>query len=115
MLDEPCLYATCPVRVGGWNVVVRRTKADAMRSAKAGLVRSILLGCVGSAVIGTLLLLLFRAIGRRVRTAADAADRIARGDLTRSDRGIGRAATRPARSCVRCTPWTATSTRWSAA
>jgi methyl-accepting chemotaxis protein len=82
VLHEPCIYATCPVRAGGWSVIVRRTVADAMGDARAGLVRNVVMGCIGSAVIGALLLLLFRAVGRRVRTAADAADRIARGDLT---------------------------------
>jgi HAMP domain-containing protein len=83
VLGERCLYATSAVAVGGWRVVVRRTEADALRDARSARTRNILLGVLGSAVIGGLLFLLARAVSRRVRGAAEAADRIARGDLSR--------------------------------
>jgi len=82
VLGETCIYATCPVEVGGWNVVLRRTEADAMRAAQAAVTRSIFIGTLGLAVIGVLLAGIARAVGRRVRGAAEVADRIARGDLT---------------------------------
>ena len=82
VLGESCIYATCPVEVGGWNVVVRRTEADALQAARTAVKRSLLVGSLGLAVIGVLLAGIARAVGRRVRGAAEMADRIARGDLT---------------------------------
>lgn len=82
VLGEPCVYATAPVEVGGWHVVVRRTKADVMRAANAAVVRSVTIGAIGLAVVAALMFAVTRAVSGRVRTAAEVADRIARGDLT---------------------------------
>ncbi len=82
VLGEACIYARSPVEVGGWKVIVRRTKADVLRSANAALVRNVAIGGVGLLVVGGLMLAISRSVSRRVRTAAEVADRIARGDLT---------------------------------
>lgn len=82
VLGEPCIYATCPVETGGWTVVVRRTEGEAMRGARAARTRNVLVGALGLVAIGGLLWGLTRAASRRVQSAAEAADRIARGDLT---------------------------------
>jgi methyl-accepting chemotaxis protein WspA len=82
VLGEPCIYATAPVATGGWTVVVRRTRAEVMAAADAAVVRNLVIGSVGLAFVAVLLLVPTRIVGRRVRSAAEAADRIARGDLT---------------------------------
>jgi methyl-accepting chemotaxis protein WspA len=81
-LKELCIYAVSPVKVGGWSVVVRRTKADVMRAARAALMRNVTIGSLGLVTVGGLMFVVTRSIGRRVRAAAEVADRIARGDLT---------------------------------
>jgi methyl-accepting chemotaxis protein len=82
VLNEPSFYATAPVKTGGWMVVVRRTKADVMRAADAAILRNIMLGAIGLVLVGGLMFATTRAVAGRVRRAAEAADRIARGDLT---------------------------------
>lgn len=82
VLGKPCLYAASQVKIGGWTVVARRSKSEAMRSANAAVVRNVALGLVGLVVIGGLMIVTTGRAARRVRRAAEAADRISRGDLT---------------------------------
>jgi methyl-accepting chemotaxis protein WspA len=84
VLGQTCIYATSPVKIGGWNVVVRRTRADVMRAANAAVTRNIIIGGIGLAVIGGLMFFITRSASQRVRRAAEVADRIARGDLTQA-------------------------------
>jgi methyl-accepting chemotaxis protein len=82
VLNEPCLYAAKRTFVGDWTIVVRRPLSEVMRDAKAAVIRNALLGLVGMILVGGLLLWVSRGITKRVRLAAESADRIARGDLT---------------------------------
>lgn len=82
VLGVRCIYATSPVEIGGWNVVVRRTRADVMRAADAAVKRNIVIGVIGLALVGGLMRFVTRSVSGRVRAAAEVADRIARGDLT---------------------------------
>lgn len=82
VLGVECLYANTKVSTGGWTVVARRTKADVMRGANAAIMRNVALGLSAIVLVGGLLLVVTRRIANRVRLAAGAADRIARGDLT---------------------------------
>ncbi len=82
VLGEPCIYATAPVTVGGWTVVARRAKSDVLADAQAAVTRNVIIGAIGLVLVGVLLLVPTRAVAGRVRSAAQTADRIARGDLT---------------------------------
>jgi methyl-accepting chemotaxis protein len=82
VLGVECLYANARVSTGGWTVVARRTKAEVMRTANAATLRNVALGASAIMLVGGLLLVVTRRIAHRVRHAAAAADRIARGDLT---------------------------------
>ncbi len=82
VLREPCIYATATVGTGGWTVVARRTKSEILAPANAAVVRNLIIGAIGLVLVGVLLLVPTRAVARRVRSAAQTADRIARGDLT---------------------------------
>jgi methyl-accepting chemotaxis protein WspA len=84
VLGVESLYAVEESLVGDWTVVARRTKADIMHEADVALRRNIAMAGVGLVVIGGLLTFVTRSVSRRVRAAAEIADRIARGDLTRS-------------------------------
>lgn len=81
-LNEPCIYGVERTRTGGWTIVVRRTAAEVMAPARAALVRNVAIGAIGTAIVAGLLLLVTGGVVRRVGRAANAADRIARGDLT---------------------------------
>ncbi len=81
VLGEPCIYATSIAQTGGWNVVVRRTKADVMRLANVGVKRNIIVGSIGVLLVGGLMSSISLSVSRRVRNAAAAAEHIARGDL----------------------------------
>ncbi|MCC6677745.1 MAG: methyl-accepting chemotaxis protein [Phycisphaerales bacterium] len=83
VLKEPCLYATSTTEAGAWNIVVRRTRADVLRLANAAMKRNVILGSIGLVVVGGLMFFVTRSVSLRVRAAAETADRIARGDLTR--------------------------------
>ncbi len=82
VLHATCIYSTSPVKTGNWHVVVRRTKADVLRAADAAVLRNVSIGAAGLLLIGGLMFAVTRAVSRRVRLAAEVADRIARGDLT---------------------------------
>lgn len=82
VLNTTCIYATQRTLIGGWTIAVRRAKAEVMRDAMTSVVRNVILGSLGMIVIGGLMFFVSRGITGRVRAAAGAADRIARGDLT---------------------------------
>ncbi|MCC6678101.1 MAG: methyl-accepting chemotaxis protein [Phycisphaerales bacterium] len=82
VLGEPCIYATGTAQIGGWRVVVRRTKSDVLRGANAALARNVTIGGLGLVMVGGLMVFISRSVSRRVRRAAEVADRIAHGDLT---------------------------------
>jgi methyl-accepting chemotaxis protein WspA len=82
VVGADCFYATARVTTGGWTVVSRRTRSEVMRSANAAITRNVLLGASAILLSGGLLFAVTRRISGRVRLAAGAADRIARGDLT---------------------------------
>ncbi len=81
-LQQTCFYAAEKTESGGWTVVVRRTKTEVMREANAALYRNITLGGLGIVLVAGMMLAVTRGVTLRVRRAADAADRIAHGDLT---------------------------------
>lgn len=82
VLGEACIYAKASIESGGWSVVVRRTKAEVLAAAYAAVRRNVAIGLVALAVVGGMMFLVSRSVSQRVRRAAEAADRIARGDLT---------------------------------
>jgi methyl-accepting chemotaxis protein len=82
VLGAECIYANARVSVGGWTIVARRPKDDVMRAANTAVMRKITIGTAAIVLVGGLLFLVTRGISKRVRIAAAAADRIARGDLT---------------------------------
>ena len=82
VLGTECIYANARVSVGGWTIVVRRSKDDVMRAANAAVTLKIAVGFVAIILVGGFLYLVTQGIAKRVRIAAAAADRIARGDLT---------------------------------
>lgn len=82
VLGEPCIYARAPVEIGGWNVIVRRTKADVLHAANAAMKRNIVVGIIGLAIVGCLMFFVTHSVSWRVRCAAEVANRIASGDLT---------------------------------
>jgi hypothetical protein len=51
VLNEPCLYATAPVPIGGWTVVARRTKADVMHSANVAVITNVVVGAIGFGLV----------------------------------------------------------------
>lgn len=76
------LYAVAKAETGGWTVIARRPMSEVMRTATASVTRNTLLGAAAILLVGGLLLVVTRRVAGRVRVAAAAADRIARGDLT---------------------------------
>ncbi len=82
VLKTECIYAVTRVPVGGWTIVVRRSVDEVMEAATAAITRNVILGVVGILVVGSLMYGVTSRIAGRVRSAASAADRIARGDLT---------------------------------
>jgi methyl-accepting chemotaxis protein WspA len=82
VLGEPCIYATSLVKTGGWNVIVRRTKADVMHAANVAVTRDAAIGLGGLVLVGGLMFAVTASVSQRVRRAAEVADRISRGDLT---------------------------------
>jgi methyl-accepting chemotaxis protein len=82
VLGEECLYAVTSTPVGGWTVVTRRPVSEVMQATTSAIRRNVLLGSGGVVLIGALMYVVTTRIAKRVRSAADAADRIARGDLT---------------------------------
>ncbi|MBL8875503.1 MAG: methyl-accepting chemotaxis protein [Phycisphaerae bacterium] len=83
VLKEPCIYAIATEPIGNWKVVTRRTKADVLAAAHATVARNIGIGVIGLLIVGGLMFFTTNAASRRVRRAAEVADRIAHGDLTR--------------------------------
>lgn len=84
VLKEKCFYAVAPVSSGGWTVVTRRTASEVMAAANAAVVRNAVLGTLSLLLAAGLMLAVTRAVAGRARLAAEAADRIARGDLTQA-------------------------------
>jgi methyl-accepting chemotaxis protein len=84
VLNERCMYAAARVGVGGWTVVTRRVTSDVMKEANSAVLRNIILGGIGIILVGGLLRFVTVRAAGRIRRAADAADRIAHGDLTRA-------------------------------
>jgi len=84
VLGEACFFAVEKTSVGGWTVVARRSKSEVLHEAGAALVRNVILGTAGMLLVGGLMFFVSRGITGRVRGAAQAADRIARGDLTQA-------------------------------
>ncbi|MGH7245216.1 MAG: methyl-accepting chemotaxis protein [Phycisphaerales bacterium] len=82
VLKELCFYGVERTMVGGWTVVARRPRADVMREEDRTIIRNIAVGAAGMLVVAGLMFFVSRGITARVRHAAEAADRIARGDLT---------------------------------
>jgi len=82
VLGEECFYGVERTKVGGWTVVARRTRADVMHEEDKAIVRNVAIGILGMIVVAGLMYFVSRGIAARVRNAAEAADRIARGDLT---------------------------------
>ncbi|MBN8597910.1 MAG: methyl-accepting chemotaxis protein [Planctomycetes bacterium] len=82
VLGEVCLYGVERTTVGDWTVVARRTRADVMREENMAIARNVAVGVAGMIAVAGLMVLVTRGISLRVRGAAEAADRIARGDLT---------------------------------
>lgn len=82
VLGVPCIYSTSPVATGGWNVIVRRPKAEVLQAANESVIRNIALGGLGILLVGGLMLAITRSVSLRVRGVAEVADRIARGDLS---------------------------------
>ncbi len=62
--------------------MARRPRSEVLREAQAAVLRNVLLGGAAIVLVGGLLLVVTRRVSGRVRRAAAAADRIARGDLT---------------------------------
>jgi len=84
VLNEVCFYGVERTTVGGWTVVARRVRADAMRDENFMIARNLVIGLLGMLFVAGLMFAVSRGITARVRTAAEAADRIARGDLTQT-------------------------------
>jgi methyl-accepting chemotaxis protein len=82
VLGQKCIYAASRTETGGWIVVTRSAMSDVMRGANASIRRNIILGACGILLVGGLMFLVTRRVSARVRMAAEAAERIARGDLT---------------------------------
>ena len=84
VLGEKCFYGVERTTVGGWTVVARRPRAEAMMEEDRAIVRNFAIGIVGMVLVAGLMFAVARGITTRVRGAAEAADRIARGDLTQA-------------------------------
>lgn len=82
VLGEMCFYGVERTTVGDWTVVARRTRAEVMREEDRAIMRNVGIGIAGMVLVAGLMFLVTRGIAVRVRGAAEAADRIARGDLT---------------------------------
>jgi methyl-accepting chemotaxis protein len=82
VLAEPCVYAVERTSAEGWVVVARRSKAEIMHEADIAMFRHVTIGTVLMIAGAGTMLLIARGISTRVKGAAAAADRIARGDLT---------------------------------
>lgn len=82
VLKELCFYGVERTTVGDWTVVARRTRAEAMLVEDRAIMRNVAIGIGGMVLVAGLMFAVSRGISWRVRKAADAADRIARGDLT---------------------------------
>lgn len=82
VLNVPCFYGVERTQTGGWTVVVRETAAKVTGAARAAMIRNIVIGTIGTVLVAGLLFFVTRGVVGRVGRAAEAADRIARGDLT---------------------------------
>lgn len=82
VLGEECVYAISKVAQGNWQIITRRPVSEVMKEANASILRSILIGAAGILVVAGLMYFATRPVTRRVRTGAEAAERIALGDLT---------------------------------
>ena len=82
VLKEDCFFAVERTEVGGWTVVARRSRAEVMVEEDRAIMRNIGIGIAGMMLVAGLMLFVTKGITGRVRHAAEAADRIARGDLT---------------------------------
>ncbi|MCK6475581.1 MAG: methyl-accepting chemotaxis protein [Phycisphaerales bacterium] len=82
VLREDCVYARAEVDTGDWTVIIRRPKSAILANANASVVRNIVVGAAGILIVGGLMFTVSSGIARRVSSAAESAERIARGDLT---------------------------------
>ncbi|MBS0188305.1 MAG: HAMP domain-containing protein [Planctomycetes bacterium] len=82
VLGEDAMYAVERTSVGDWTIVTRRPVSEVMRDANKTVQRNAVMGVLGILLVSGLLLAVTRGVVSRVGSAAQAADRIARGDLT---------------------------------
>jgi methyl-accepting chemotaxis protein len=75
-------FAAASISSGDWTLVLRESEANILAPIRRELGYRLSVALTGLAVIIGLLLVMSYRWGRRVRTAAEAAERIARGDLT---------------------------------
>ncbi|MFO0827829.1 MAG: methyl-accepting chemotaxis protein [Phycisphaerales bacterium] len=82
VLNERCYYGITRTEVGGFSLLVRRPLRELRASTMTALAGNGAIALTGTVVISIVLLSLFNAVGRRLQTAIQAAERIAAGDLT---------------------------------
>jgi len=75
-------FAAASIPSGGWTIILREPEAEILGPIKRQLAYRMSSGLAGLAAIVGLLLVMTYRLGRRVRVAAQAAERVARGDLT---------------------------------
>jgi methyl-accepting chemotaxis protein WspA len=75
-------FATALVPTGDWLVIVSRTEDEILAPIRAQMATGISIASGGLIIVVILLMAMAIAIGRRVRQAAEAADRVAGGDLS---------------------------------
>ncbi len=82
-LKKACVYAAFSTAEGAWQVVLRRPQSEVMKQADQSIMTHAIVGAVLIILGAGTMFLVSRGVAIRVRDAAAAADRIARGDLTR--------------------------------
>lgn len=80
---EDYYFAAAPIAIGGWTLILRESEAAILAPIWNQLSFRLTLAIIGVSIIISLLLVMSYRVGSRVRTAAEAAERIAHGDLTR--------------------------------
>lgn len=83
VLGVDCFYAIAHVATGDWKVVLRRTHSDVMATAQFALYKNIGIGAIAVIIVSALMFFIARSVSSRVRVAAEVAERIAHGDLTK--------------------------------
>lgn len=79
---ERYYFAAAAIPSGGWTVILREPEAEILGPIRWQLAYRMSVSLTALAVIVGLLLTMSYRLGRRVRVAAEAAERVARGDLT---------------------------------